>query len=203
MTNPWSPPSDWIRITTLEAHTAGEPLRIFTGGIPPIPGDTILEKRRFASHELDALRTTLMWEPRGHADMYGAILTEPVTEDGDCGVLFLHNEGFSTMCGHGILGLAMAGIEAGVVPVRTEQEGDTLTLRLDTPAGRVTAFARKGDGRVRDLNPPSEQHFAPLQTGPKRIRMSSHVVLNRLHRSPHERLVMGRKPGIRIGQPAA
>jgi proline racemase len=158
MTNPWSPPSDWTRITTLEAHTAGEPLRIFTGGIPPIPGDTILEKRRFARHELDALRTTLMWEPRGHADMYGAILTEPVTEDGDCGVLFLHNEGFSTMCGHGILGLAMAGIEAGVVPVRTEQGGDTLTLRLDTPAGRVTAFARKGDGRVREasfLNVPS------------------------------------------------
>jgi trans-L-3-hydroxyproline dehydratase len=158
MTNPWSPPSDWIRITTLEAHTAGEPLRIFTGGIPPIPGPTILEKRRFAMHELDALRTTLIWEPRGHADMYGAILTEPVTEDGDCGVLFLHNEGFSTMCGHGILGLAMAGIEAGVVPVRTEQGPDTLTLRLDTPAGRVTAFARKSDGRVREasfLNVPS------------------------------------------------
>ena len=112
----WSPPSSWTRITTLEAHTAGEPLRIFTGGLPEIPGSTILEKRRFAQQELEPLRTALMWEPRGHADMYGAIITEAVTEDGDCGVLFLHNEGYSTMCGHGILGLAMAGLDAGAVP---------------------------------------------------------------------------------------
>jgi proline racemase len=158
MSTPWSPPPDWIRITTLDAHTAGEPLRIVTGGIPAIPGDTILEKRRFAREKMDALRTTLMWEPRGHADMYGAILTEPVTEDGDCGVLFLHNEGYSTMCGHGILGLAMAGVEAGVVPQRMEQGGDTVTLRLDTPAGRVTAFAHLRGDRVWEasfLNVPS------------------------------------------------
>lgn len=175
MSERWSPPPDWIRITTLEAHTAGEPLRIFTGGIPHLPGDTILEKRRFAREKMDALRRALMWEPRGHADMYGAILTEPVTEDGDCGVLFLHNEGYSTMCGHGIIGLAMAGVEAGVVPSRGGDPGkgaggsptpgaggppalDTLTLRLDTPAGRVTAFAHREDGRVREasfLNVPS------------------------------------------------
>jgi trans-L-3-hydroxyproline dehydratase len=109
---------------------------------------------------MDGLRKILMWEPRGHADMYGAILTDPVTEDGDCGVLFLHNEGFSTMCGHGILGLAMAGVEAGVVPLRNRhlpKEGD-LTLRLDTPAGRVTAFAHLAGGRVERasfLNVPS------------------------------------------------
>lgn len=158
MPNPWSPPPDWTRITTVEVHTAGEPLRILTGGIPHIPGDTILAKRRFAMDEMDALRTALMWEPRGHADMYGAILTEPVTEDGDCGVLFLHNEGYSTMCGHGVLGLAMAGVEAGVVPSGKEPAGDPLTLRLDTPAGRVTAFAHKEGDRVREasfLNVPS------------------------------------------------
>ena len=158
MSKSWSPPSDWVRITTLEVHTAGEPLRIITGGIPAIPGSTILEKRRFARETLDHLRTALMWEPRGHADMYGAILTDPVTEDGDCGVLFLHNEGYSTMCGHGILGLAMAGVEAGVLPLRAEQDADTLTLRLDTPAGRVTAFAHMEGGRVRQasfLNVPS------------------------------------------------
>jgi len=187
MSKSWSPPLDWVRITTLEVHTAGEPLRIITGGIPAIPGSTILEKRRFARETLDHLRTALMWEPRGHADMYGAILTDPVTEDGDCGVLFLHNEGYSTMCGHGILGLAMAGVEAGVVPLRhgspaavtegspgagasPEHPGhleeprlgqpstDTLTLRLDTPAGRVTAFAHMEGGRVRQasfLNVPS------------------------------------------------
>jgi trans-L-3-hydroxyproline dehydratase len=125
----------------LEVHTAGEPLRIITGGFPPIPGESILEKRRFAQERLDQLRTATMWEPRGHADMYGAILTDPVTEDGDCGVLFLHNEGFSTMCGHGIIGIAMAGMEAGVVPA-------TETLRIDTPAGRVTASCHREGNRI-------------------------------------------------------
>lgn len=148
----WSPPPHWLRITTLDVHTAGEPLRIITGGFPDLSGSTILEKRRYAKEQLDHLRTALMWEPRGHADMYGALLTEPVTEDGDLGVLFLHNEGYSTMCGHGIIGLAMAAVEGGVVPVESD------TLRMDTPAGRVTAFVHREDGRIAEasfLNVPS------------------------------------------------
>ncbi len=80
MSSQWQPPDDWIRIATIDAHTAGEPLRIITGGLPEIPGDTILAKRRYAREHLDHLRTALMWEPRGHADMYGCILTEPVTQ---------------------------------------------------------------------------------------------------------------------------
>ena len=165
MPRDWSPPPDWPCITSLDVHTAGEPLRIITGGLPSIPGDTILEKRRFAREQLDYLRTALMWEPRGHADMYGAILTEPVTEDGDAGVLFLHNEGFSTMCGHGIIGLAMAGVEGGAVALRggrpRDAEEEALgpkILRLDTPAGRVTAFPHVEAGRIRGasfLNVPS------------------------------------------------
>jgi trans-L-3-hydroxyproline dehydratase len=160
MTRDWTPPPEWTRITTLDVHTAGEPLRIITGGFPPIPGSTILEKRRFARENLDHLRTALMWEPRGHADMYGAILTDAVTEDGDAGVLFLHNEGYSTMCGHGIIGLAMAGVNGGLLPTArgSSQEGEaahpvtpggTSTLRLDTPAGRVTAFSHWEGGEVR------------------------------------------------------
>ena len=93
----WNPPDDWMRITTIDAHAEGEPLRIITGGLPPIPGDTILERRRYLIQNLDHLRTALMWEPRGHADMYGAILTEPVTQGADAGLLFMHNEGYSTM----------------------------------------------------------------------------------------------------------
>jgi trans-L-3-hydroxyproline dehydratase len=88
------------------------------------------------------LRTALMWEPRGHADMYGCILTEPVTSDGTLGVLFLHNEGFSTMCGHGVIGLVKVGIETGLI-------ASAPVVRLDTPAGRVTAFPHyDGTGRV-------------------------------------------------------
>ena len=80
------PPEDWTEVTTIEAHAAGEPLRVITGGLGDIPGETVLDKRRFAQENLDHLRTGLMWEPRGHADMYGAIITEPVTPDGDLGV---------------------------------------------------------------------------------------------------------------------
>jgi trans-L-3-hydroxyproline dehydratase len=146
----WTPPSDWIRLTAVDAHTAGEPLRIFTGGWPNIPGATILEKRRYAQTHHDHLRRATMWEPRGHADMYGCLLTEPVTADGDIGadgdlgVLFLHNEGFSTMCGHGIIGLTKVALDTGMI----DKPGDTAVLKIDTPAGRVTAFARRENGVV-------------------------------------------------------
>jgi trans-L-3-hydroxyproline dehydratase len=136
----WNPPDDWMRITTIDAHAEGEPLRIITGGLPPIPGDTILERRRYLIQNLDHLRTALMWEPRGHADMYGAILTEPVTQEAD-------NEGYSTMCGHGIIGLVTVALETGMLPVR----GSITTIKLDTPAGLVTAHAKLQDGRVRSV----------------------------------------------------
>jgi len=123
----WRPPAGWQRITTLDAHAAGEPLRIVTGGIDPIPGRTILEKRRYAREHLDGVRRSIVFEPRGHADMYGAILTEPVTADGDTGVLFMHNEGWSTMCGHGIIALTTALLETG------ERTGDV--IRYDAPPG--------------------------------------------------------------------
>jgi trans-L-3-hydroxyproline dehydratase len=140
----WTPPDHWQRITTVDAHTAGEPLRIITGGLPDLPGETILEKRRYAQTHLEGLRRTLMWEPRGHADMYGCILTPPATPDGDLGVLFMHNEGFSTMCGHGIIGLVKVGVETGALPAA----GPQATFNVDTPAGRVVATAHLAGGRV-------------------------------------------------------
>lgn len=140
----WKPPSDWTCVTTVDAHAAGEPLRVITGGIPPIPGDTILSKRRYARDNLDHLRRALMFEPRGHADMYGCILTEPVTPDGDYGVLFIHNEGYSTMCGHGVIALVTVLLETGMLEARE-------IVRLDTPAGRVTARAQFDGYRVRSV----------------------------------------------------
>ncbi len=140
----FEPPADWRRITTIDAHTAGEPLRVITGGYPELSGETILAKRRFAREHHDDLRRALMLEPRGHADMYGCVPTAPVTPDGDVGVLFLHNEGYSTMCGHGIIGLVKVGLEAGLFRAANDPE-----VRIDTPAGRVTATAhRDGAGRV-------------------------------------------------------
>lgn len=143
----WTPPTDWLRITTIDAHAGGEPLRIITGGLPPIPGDTILARRRYLRENLDHLRTALVWEPRGHADMYGAIMTDPVSPEADAGVLFLHNEGYSTMCGHGIIALVTVALETGMLPIG----GPQTTIRLDTPAGLVTAHARVQDGRVRSV----------------------------------------------------
>ena len=129
--------SDFL-VRTIDAHTEGEPLRVITEGLPTIPGDSILAKRRWAQENLDGMRRTLMLEPRGHADMYGCILTEPTSEDGDTGVLFLHNGGFSTMCGHGIIGLVKVGLDCDLLeidPGTAARDG----IRIDTPAGRVVA----------------------------------------------------------------
>ncbi len=140
----WTPPDRWHCITTVDAHTAGEPFRVITGGFPELQGETMLARRRYAKEHLDQLRTALMWEPRGHADMYGGIVTPPVSLRSDLGVLFIHNEGFSTMCGHGIIALVTVAIETGMVPIPW---GDA-AVRIDTPAGLVIAYPRLDGRRV-------------------------------------------------------
>jgi proline racemase len=148
--------------TTIDAHTAGEPLRIITSGLPFIPGATILERRRYVREHLDHVRQTLMLEPRGHADMYGAILTPPVSGDADFGVIFLHNEGYSSMCGHGVIALATVAVATGMV---TATVGET-RVGMDTPAGFVEAFAEwdgRKVGRVRFRNVPSFVYRSNLE----------------------------------------
>ncbi len=140
----WQPPGDWQRITTIDAHTAGEPLRVIVSGWPGVEGATILERRRFAREHHDGLRRSLMWEPRGHADMYGCLIVPPEREGSDFGVLFLHNEGWSTMCGHGIIAVTTVVLETGMLPAL---EPETV-LRIDTPAGLVTARAAVEKGSV-------------------------------------------------------
>ncbi len=142
-------------ISTIDAHAAGEPLRIITSGFPPVKGDTILEKRRFVKENYDHLRKFLMLEPRGHSGMYGCIVTPPVTEDGDFGVLFMHNEGYSTMCGHGIIAVTKVAVETGMVEVKGEE---SKVIKIDTPAGRVTSTAIMNESKVEKvsfLNVPS------------------------------------------------
>jgi trans-L-3-hydroxyproline dehydratase len=136
----WKPPRlppGTHTITTLDTHTAGEPLRIITGGLPELPGATMLERRRFMQQHHDHLRRALMWEPRGHTDMYGCILTPAISPEADLGVLFLHNEGYSTMCGHGVIALVTALVETDTIPSR----GPQTPVTLDTPAGLVRAIA--------------------------------------------------------------
>jgi proline racemase len=137
----WAP-GRGSKVHSIDMHTGGEPLRVLTNGLPEIKGKTILEKRSYFREHFDHIRTGTMWEPRGHADMYGAILTEPVTPDGDFGVFFLHNEGYSTMCGHAIIALTKMVLEMDIV----KQKGDKVTLQIDAPPGRIvsTAYRRQG-----------------------------------------------------------
>ncbi len=148
----WQPPAGWHKIETLEMHTGGEPLRVFLAGLPDIPGNTILEKRAYFKEHYDHIRTGTMWEPRGHADMYGAILTEPTTADADFGVFFLHNEGYSTMCGHAIIALTKMAYETGLV--QRNKPG----LIIDAPPGKILArphFQNDKIQKVSFLNVPS------------------------------------------------
>ncbi len=141
-------PEQWETVETIESHTAGEPLRVIVDGMPPLEGDSILDRRRHMRAHHDDLRTALMWEPRGHTDMYGAILTEPCTAAGDVGVLFTTNEGYSTMCGHGIIALGVVLVETGMMPASPPAE----TINFDTPAGLVSATAELTDGRVESVS---------------------------------------------------
>ena len=141
-------------VTTIDYHTAGEPFRIVKDGIGPIQGETMLDKRRYALEHLDSVRRLLVCEPRGHADMYGCFLTDPVDDGADLGVLFFHNAGYSTACGHGTIALATAAIETGMIR-GTEPE---TTLTLDVPSGRLPIVATLKNGkvdRVRFTNVPS------------------------------------------------
>ena len=111
-------------LSTVEMHTGGEPTRIIVDGWPRFAGRTLLDKRREAKERFDHLRRGLMLEPRGHDGMYGALLVEPDHPDADLAVLFMHNEGYSTMCGHATIALARWAVESG---------------RVQEPAGRSCA----------------------------------------------------------------
>ena len=123
------------QIRTIDAHTAGEPLRLVVDGLPAPEGSTMLERRAWARRHLDHLRRALMLEPRGHADMYGALLTEPVTPGAHAGVLFMHNEGWSTMCGHGVIAVATIAVERGLMWDAATGDGPSVELarRLRDP----------------------------------------------------------------------
>jgi proline racemase len=132
------------RVHTVDYHTAGEPFRIVTGGVPALQGRTLLDQRRYATHELDGVRRLLVHEPRGHADMYGCFLAQP--EDGaDLAAVFFHSHGFSTACGHGTIALVTWALESGHLPPRT---GERREVSVDVPSGRLSAIATLEAGDV-------------------------------------------------------
>ena len=133
-----------MRVQTVDYHTAGEPFRIVTGGVPPLEGSTILDKRRFAAERLDAFRRLLVYEPRGHADMYGCFVVEPEDEGADLGVVFFHNAGYSTACGHGTIALVTWALESG----RLDAADGARRVVVDVPSGRLETVARVENGRV-------------------------------------------------------
>ncbi|GBM03236.1 Trans-L-3-hydroxyproline dehydratase [Araneus ventricosus] len=129
-----SVPKHVLKVTTHDMHTGGEPLRIITSGLPDLKGSTILEKREYARQYLDHYRKLLMNEPRGHKDMYGAILFQE--KPNVFGVLFLHNEGYSSMCGHGVIALGRYVVDYGLVkPVAPETE-----ITFNCPCGPVQTY---------------------------------------------------------------
>jgi proline racemase len=132
-------------LKTIDLHTAGEPLRVLYEGVEDIKAQSVLDFRRIMKRNYDHIRKAIMWEPRGHADMYGCILLKPFNDESDFGVIFMHNEGYSTMCGHGILGIIKLAVECELVEIK-----EPITkIKIETPAGIVEAFAEFDSGRLK------------------------------------------------------
>ena len=146
-----------IEIATLDMHTAGEPLRVVLDGFPEAEGGTILEKRAYVRTHFDDLRTALMFEPRGHADMYGCLIVEPTNKSADFGIIFMHNEGYSTMCGHATIAVTKLAAEMGWV----QPQPPVTEMTIEAPCGLITSRAyHNADGvtHVEFENVPSFVH---------------------------------------------
>lgn len=122
-------------------HSGGEPLRIVETGYPDILGETILDKRQFARQHLDHLRKFLMYEPRGHYDMYGALIVPKDLAEADLAVLFIHNEGYSTMCGHAVMCLGRYAVDKGLVE-REPDSNNEIAVNIQCPCGLVKAYVQ-------------------------------------------------------------
>jgi len=134
-------------VSAVDYHTGGEPFRIVTGGAELPRGATILDKRRDALERLDHVRRLLVYEPRGHADMYGCFVVEPLDDGADLGVVFFHNAGYSTACGHGTIALVTWALDTGVI---ARHEGENRVV-VDVPSGRLETWAQVEGGRVRSV----------------------------------------------------
>lgn len=132
-------------INVIDTHTMGEPTRIIVGGLPVIPGNTMPEKKKYLEDNLDHIRTMAMHEPRGHKDMFGAIITQPTCSEADIGVIFMDGGGYLNMCGHGSIGVSTMLVETGMV----ERVEPITEIVLEAPAGLIKAKVEVENGKVK------------------------------------------------------
>jgi proline racemase len=135
-------------IHAIDSHTMGEPTRVVVGGVPNIPGKTLPEKKAYLEKHMDYLRRAIMHEPRGHNDMFGSILVQPVSDEADIGIIFMDGGGYLNMCGHGTIGASTIAIESGMVP-KVEPYTE---LTLEAPAGLIRVKAAIENGRVKEVS---------------------------------------------------
>ena len=131
----------------IDTHTGGEPTRTIIGGLPRIPGDTIVDKMTHLKENMDWIRTALMYEPRGHSVMSGVVLTEPTHPEADIGVIFIETGGYLPMCGHDTIGVSTALVETGMVQV----EEPVTQIALDTPAGLTRVRVEVVNGAAKSV----------------------------------------------------
>ncbi|HSH35014.1 proline racemase [Schnuerera sp.] len=136
------------KIYAVDTHTVGEPTRIVVEGFPEIEGKTMVEKKEFLQKNMDDLRTSLILEPRGHEGMFGAVITSPVNEKADIGIIFMDSGGYLNMCGHGSIGVITVAIETGIV----EAKGFYTNVVLDTPSGLIRGRAKVENGKVKEVS---------------------------------------------------
>lgn len=149
------PPHEGDELSVVDMHTGGEPLRVILSGYPEVKGDSVLSKRRYVREHLDHLRRALMYEPRGHYDMYGALIVDSELPEADLGVLFMHNEGYSTMCGHAVIALGRFAVDYKLVK---EPKSPETQVNIHCPCGLVKAFVEYSGGKtggVRFLSVPA------------------------------------------------
>ncbi len=156
-------------INAVDSHTMGEPTRVVTSGIGHIPGASMQDKKEWISKNRDYIRQMLMLEPRGHKDMFGAIITEPVSDEADAGVIFVDTKGYLDMCGHGSMGTAMVLLETGMI--QFDKKENSKSFALDTPAGLIHARAQVKDGRVSEITIRNRESF---------FELSSEIILDNL-----------------------
>ena len=135
-------------IHAIDSHTMGEPTRIIVGGIPSIPGNSMVDKKLYFKKNLDHLRTALMHEPRGHNDMFGSIITQAVNQKADFGIIFMDGGGYPNMCGHGSIGMATVAVECGMVSVKEPYT----EINMETPAGIIKARIKVENGKAKEVS---------------------------------------------------